>query len=166
KLRSARRMRLGLGSRGRVDNSDRERLIPQNRDRPLNDWASARLSTGAGIVLPSVDHALRLCPAGACRACPPIALASRLRRLCRGFGSLLCHVISPVLESSTCHHWRGELAMMAASRLSLVQWRYRGELVHVSSTIRRRRSFPPTADTSSLPWISPSRHCRQSHGKH
>src|SRR5499427_2795714 len=36
KLRSARRMRLGLGRRGRVDNSDRERLIPQNWDRPLN----------------------------------------------------------------------------------------------------------------------------------
>jgi hypothetical protein len=27
--------------------------------------------------------------------------------------------------------------MMAASRLSLVQWRYRGELDHVSSTIRK-----------------------------
>src|SRR5262249_6604596 len=43
-------------------------------------------------------------------------------------------------------HRRGVLAMMAASRLSLVQWRYRGELVHVSSTIRRRRSFTPCAD--------------------
>src|SRR5215469_14430053 len=96
KLRSSRRMRLGLGSRGRVHNSDRERLIPQNRDRPLNDWASARLSTGAGIVLPSVDHALRLCPAGDCRACLAFALASWNRRLRRAFRSLLCHVISPV----------------------------------------------------------------------
>jgi hypothetical protein len=34
--------------------------------------------------------------------------------------------------------------MMAASRLSLVQWRYRGELVHVSST---DYSSPP-----SLSW--------------
>src|SRR5215813_4054606 len=72
----------------------------------------------------------------------------------------------PFLNLRRDTHRRGELAMMAASRLSLVQWRYRGELVHVSSTIRRRRSFTPTADTSSLPWISPSRHCRQSHGKH
>src|SRR5215813_7057866 len=101
KLCSSRRMRLGLGGRGRVDNSDRERLIPQNRDRPLNDWASARLSTGAGIVLPSVDHALRLCPAGDCRARLAFALASRSWRLRRAFRSLPCHVISPVRESST-----------------------------------------------------------------
>ena len=33
--------------------------------------------------------------------------------------------------------------MMAASRLSLVQWPYRGALDYVSSTIRRRRSFTP-----------------------
>ena len=43
--------------------------------------------------------------------------------------------------------------MMAASRLSLVQWPYRGELDHVSSTIRRRHLFTPTADTLSLPRI-------------
>src|SRR6478736_10096209 len=36
--------------------------------------------------------------------------------------------------------------MMAASRLSLVQYPHRGEIDHVSSTIRRRRSFTPTAD--------------------
>src|SRR6476620_3400167 len=40
----------------------------------------------------------------------------------------------PFLNRRRDTHWRGELAMMAASRLSLVQWRYRGELVHVSST--------------------------------
>src|SRR5262249_34988191 len=39
-----------------------------------------------------------------------------------------------------------ELAMMAASRLSLVQWRYRGELDHVGSKIRRRCLFTPTAE--------------------
>jgi hypothetical protein len=44
--------------------------------------------------------------------------------------------------------------MTAASRLSLVQWPYRGDLAYVSSTIRRRRLFTPTADTLSLPWIS------------
>src|SRR5215467_13118976 len=101
KLRSSGRVRLGLGSRGRMDNSDRERLIAQNGDRPLDDLASARLSTGAGVVLPSVDHALRLCPAGDCRACLAFALASLSRRLRRPFRSLLCHVISPVPESST-----------------------------------------------------------------
>src|SRR5215467_14769382 len=69
----------------------------------------------------------------------------------------------PFLNRRRDTHRRGELAMMATSRLSLVQWRYRGELVHVSSTIRRRLSFTSTADTASLPWISPSRHCRQSH---
>jgi hypothetical protein len=36
--------------------------------------------------------------------------------------------------------------MMAASRLSLVQYPHRGEIDHVSSTIRGRRSFTPTAD--------------------
>jgi hypothetical protein len=43
--------------------------------------------------------------------------------------------------------------MMAASRLWLVQWPYRGELDHVSSTIRRRRLFTPAADTLSPPRI-------------
>src|SRR5258707_11585751 len=33
--------------------------------------------------------------------------------------------------------------MMAASRLSLVQWRYRGELDHVSSTIRKEALIHP-----------------------
>ena len=50
--------------------------------------------------------------------------------------------------------------MMAASRLSLVEWPYRGELDHVSSTIRRRRSFTST-DASAL------RHAaRQTHSEH
>src|SRR6516165_12283627 len=57
----------------------------------------------------------------------------------------------PFLNRRRDIHRRGELAMMAASRLSLVQWRYRGELAHVSSTIRRRRSFSSAADTASLP---------------
>src|SRR5262249_50066010 len=36
KLCSSRRMRLGLRGRGRVDNSDRQGLIAQNGDRPLD----------------------------------------------------------------------------------------------------------------------------------
>src|SRR5262245_16745372 len=39
KLCSSGRMRLGGRSRGRVGNSDRKRLIPQNGDRPLDDLA-------------------------------------------------------------------------------------------------------------------------------
>ena len=82
KLCSSRRMRLGVRSRGRVRNSDRKRRIPQNGDRPLDDLASARLSTGAGIVLPSVDHALRLRPAfRGCRTRSDFALTTRSRRL-------------------------------------------------------------------------------------
>src|SRR6266581_3965276 len=78
KLCSSGRMRLGVRSRGRMRNSDRKRRILQNGDRPLNDLASARLSTSAGIVLPSVDHALRLCPAlRRSRTCPASALASQ-----------------------------------------------------------------------------------------
>src|SRR5215813_14700000 len=46
----------------------------------------------------------------------------------------------PFLNRRRDTHRRGELGMMAASRLSLVQWRYRGEVVHVSSTIRRKRA--------------------------
>src|SRR5215831_1951214 len=102
KLCSSGRVRLGLGSRGRMNNSDRKWLIAQNGDRPLDDLASTRLSTGARIILPSVDHALRLCPAlRRCRTCPASALASHNRRLRRAFWSLLCHVISPVPESPT-----------------------------------------------------------------
>src|SRR5262245_31563518 len=101
KLCGSGRVRLGLGSRGRMDNSDRERLIAQNGDWPLDDLASARLSTGAGIIFPSVDHALRLCPAVDCRACLAFAPASSVFRLRRALRSLLCHVISPVPESST-----------------------------------------------------------------
>src|SRR5215831_8793365 len=72
KIRGSWRMRFSLGSRGRIDNSDREGLLSQTGDRPLDDLASARLSTRAGIVLPSVDYALRLRPAfvGAARALP------------------------------------------------------------------------------------------------
>src|SRR5215471_10139124 len=100
KIRSSGRMRLSHRSRGRVDNSDRERLLSQNRDRPLDDLASARLSTVAGILLPSVDHALRLGLRG-CRARLASALAFRGRRLRRAFRSLLCHRISPFLS---CRH--------------------------------------------------------------
>jgi len=101
KICSAGRMRLSLRSRGRVDNSDREGLLSQNRDRPLNDLASARLRTVAGILLPSVDHALRLCPGfRGCRACLASALASCGRRLRRAFGSLLSHVISLICGSA------------------------------------------------------------------
>src|SRR5213594_1159325 len=75
KLCSSRWMRLGVGSTGRVRNSGRKRLSPQFGDRPLDDLASARLSTRARIVLPSVDHALRLRPAfRGCRACPAFGL--------------------------------------------------------------------------------------------
>src|SRR5436190_23457582 len=64
KLRGSGRMRLRLRRRGeRVDDAGRERLIPQNRDGSLDDLTSARLSAGAGIVLPSIDHPLRLRPA-------------------------------------------------------------------------------------------------------
>ena len=48
---------------------------------------------------------------------------------------------------------KGGLAIIAGSAP------YRGELDYVSSTIRMRRSFTSTADTSSLPWISASRRC-------
>src|SRR6476469_295062 len=65
----------------------------------------------------------------------------------------------PFLNRRRDLHRRGELAMMAASRLSLVQWRYRGELDHIGSTTRRRCLFTPIADTSSLPCISASCRC-------
>jgi hypothetical protein len=42
KLCSSGRVRLGLGSRGRMDNSDRERLIAQNGDRPLGTSNNTR----------------------------------------------------------------------------------------------------------------------------
>src|SRR5947209_5353281 len=131
-----------------MDNSDRERLIAQNGDRPLEDLASARLSSGAGIVLPSVDHALRPCPAlRRCRTCPAPALASQSRSLRRAFRSL-CHVFSPVPESSSR---RGELANDGGLAIMAGSVALPGELDHVYSTIRRRRSSTPTADTSSLP---------------
>src|SRR5215468_1670678 len=76
KICSSGRIRLGLRSRRRVDNSDREGLLSQNGDRPLDDLASARLCTVAGILLPSVDHAFRLAFHG-CRACLASAPASR-----------------------------------------------------------------------------------------
>src|SRR5262249_48520924 len=63
KLRGSGRMRLRLRRRGRVDDPGRERLIPQNRNGSLEDLTSARLGAGAGIVLPTVDHSLRLRPA-------------------------------------------------------------------------------------------------------
>src|SRR5262245_20189020 len=47
----------------------------------------------------------------------------------------------PFLNRRRDTHGRGELAMTAASRLTQVHWHYRGELDHVSSAIRRRRSF-------------------------
>src|SRR5262245_28430550 len=100
KICSSGRMRLGLRSRGRIDNSDREGLLPQNGDRPLDDLASARLGTVAGVLLPSVDHAPRPGFSG-CRARLSSALAFRGRRLCRAFRSLLCHVISPIPELPT-----------------------------------------------------------------
>src|SRR6516164_11411681 len=105
KICSAGRMRLSLRSRGRVDNSDREGLLSQNRDRPLNDLASARLSTVAGILLPSIDHALRLGFRG-CRARLASALAFRGRRLRRAFRSLPCHLVSPIPESPTSNERR------------------------------------------------------------
>jgi hypothetical protein len=100
KICSSGRMRLSLRSGGRVDNSDREGLLPQNGDRPLDDLASARLSTVAGILLPSVDHAPRLGLRG-CRARLASALAFRGRRLRRASRSLLCHRISPIPELPT-----------------------------------------------------------------
>src|SRR4029077_4879015 len=76
----------------------RERLIPQNRNGPLDDLTSARLGTGAGIVFPSVDHPLRLRPAfRRDRACLALA-ASRGRTLRGALGSLLGHGISPLLH--------------------------------------------------------------------
>src|SRR5262245_33716649 len=99
KLRGSRRMRLRLRRRARVDDPGRERLIPQNRNGSLDDLTSARLSAGAGIVLPTVDHPLRLCPAfRRDRAC--LALAASRGRLLRGpLGSLLGHGISPLLPA-------------------------------------------------------------------
>jgi hypothetical protein len=76
KIRGSRRMRFSLGSRSRIHNSDREGLLSQNGDRPLDHLASARLCTVAGILLPSVDHAFRLGFRG-CRACLASAPASR-----------------------------------------------------------------------------------------
>src|SRR5262249_24648572 len=158
KLRSSRRMRLGLRSRGRVHNSDRQGLIAQNGDRPLDDLASARLSTGAGIVLPSVDHALRLCPAlRRCRTCLAPALASYSRRLRCAFRSLPCHVISPVAGYSTCTCLLHQPPMRTALALSLVQWPYRGALDYVSSTIRRRHSHLRTLRRCIV--VSASRRC-------
>jgi len=96
---SSGRMRLGLRSGGRVRNSDRKRLIPQNGDRPLDHLASTRLSTGAGVVLPSVDHTPRLRPAfRGCRACPDFAFTTRSRRVRRALGSLRRHLIPPLLH--------------------------------------------------------------------
>ena len=56
---------------------------------------------------------------------------------------------------------------MAASRLSQVQWRYRGELDHVSSAIRRRRSFT-THCGQFRRCLGSVRHAaaRQTHRKH
>src|SRR5262249_30836949 len=100
KICSSGRMRLGLRSRGRVDNSDRERLLSQNGHWPLNDLASARLSTVAGILLPSIDHALRPGFRGR-RARLASALAFRGRRLRCVFRSLPCHLVSPIHEPQT-----------------------------------------------------------------
>src|SRR5262249_43839083 len=100
KICSSGRMRLGLRSRGRVDNSDREGLLSQNGNRPLDDLASARLSTVARILLPSVDHALRPGLRGCCARLAS-ALAFRGRRLRRAFRSLPCHLVSPILELPT-----------------------------------------------------------------
>src|SRR5262245_8313794 len=123
KIRSSGRMRLGLRSRGRVDNSDRERLLSQNGDRPLDDLASARLSTVAGILLPSIDHALRLGFRG-CRARLASALAFRGRRLRRAFRSLPCHLVSPIPESPTSNERRPWLALLTAFPSWCIQWRY------------------------------------------
>src|SRR5215831_10222429 len=43
KICGSRRMRFSLGSRSRIDNSDREGLLSQNGDRPLDHLASAWL---------------------------------------------------------------------------------------------------------------------------
>src|SRR5262249_24229749 len=100
KICSPVRMRLGLPSRARVDNWDREGLLSQNGDRPLDDLASAWLSTVAGILLPSIDHALRPGFRGCCARLAS-ALAFRGRRLRRAFRSLPCHLVSPILELPT-----------------------------------------------------------------
>src|SRR5215510_7527263 len=65
----------------------------------------------------------------------------------------------PFLNRRRDTHRRGELAMMAASRLSLVQWRYRGELVHVSSTIRRGAYSLPLRTLRRCLVIRASRRC-------
>src|SRR4029077_16310832 len=82
----------------RVDDPGRERLIPENRNGSLDDLTSARLSARAGIVLPTIDHPLRLRPAfRRDRAC--LAPAGARSRLLRGaLGSLLGHGISPLLH--------------------------------------------------------------------
>src|SRR5262245_45441041 len=100
KIRSSGRMRLGLRSRGRIDNSDREGLLPQNGDRPLDDLASARLGAVAGVLLPSVDNAPRSGFSGCCARLAS-ALAFRGRRLRRALGSFFSHLISPILELTT-----------------------------------------------------------------
>src|SRR5262249_37559728 len=123
KICSPRRMRLGLRSRGRIDNSDREGLLPQNGDRPLDDLASARLGTVAGVLLPSVDHAPRPGFRG-CRARLASALAFRGRRLRRAFRSLPCHLVSPIPESPTSNERRPWLALLTAFPSWCIQWRY------------------------------------------
>src|SRR5207249_2376698 len=153
KLCSSRRMRLGVRSRGRVRNSDRKRRIPQNGDRPLDDLASARLSTGAGIVLPSVDHALRLRPAfRGCRTRPDFALTTRSRRLRRALGSLRRHLISPLLRRRPA----GEEPAAAASPLWSITTRYRGEVDHVGL---KDRSTDDRDQVWRVYGLSPLRKC-------
>src|ERR1700741_1151987 len=117
KLRGPRRMRLRRWRRGRVDDPGRERLIPESRNGSLDDLTSARLGARAGIVLPTIDHSLRLRPAfRRDRAClAPSDARSRL--LCGPLGSLLGHGISPLLLADVTPS-RGKLADVAALSLS------------------------------------------------
>jgi hypothetical protein len=98
--------------------------------------ASARLSTGAGIVLPSVDHAF-----GCALRCVGVARARPLRLLLTAdvfdarLDGFLAMSSLPFLNRRHKKHQRGELAVMGGSPLLSVHWRYQGEIDHVSSTI-------------------------------
>jgi len=101
-----------------MNNADREGLISQNGDRPLDDRASARLSAGAGIVLPSVDHPFgcALPSVGAARTLP-----LRLRRAVDAFDPRLDRFFA-IASLLLLHRRRvtlaSELAVVAATRLS------------------------------------------------
>jgi hypothetical protein len=97
-----------------MNNSDREGLISQNGDRPLDDLASARLIAGAGIVLPSVDHSLRLCSVGAAPALP-----LRLLRAADVFDARLDRFLA--MSSLPLLHNRRESISVANSP----RWRHR-----------------------------------------